>query len=115
MCGVALITLDAKHTCHIVLSSLACLTLPCFCTLSQKWHDIWGGGVVGHKMCVLTFCTPLSETFFTLRRTERDVIINARMSSCIVPVILSDFNQTGIFLTFFKNTQVSTFLKICPV
>ena len=33
--------------------------------------------VIEHKTCVLIFCTILPEIFFILKRTERDVIINA--------------------------------------
>jgi hypothetical protein len=32
--------------------------------------------VTEHKMCVLIFSTPLSETFLILKRTEPDTIIN---------------------------------------
>jgi hypothetical protein len=32
------------------------------------------------------------------------------------PFILSDFNETEIFLDLFsKNTEISNFMKICPV
>ena len=44
-------------------------------------------------MCVLIFCT-MSKTFLILRITERDTVINVRMSSCQEPVILVRFNET---------------------
>jgi hypothetical protein len=36
----------------------------------------------------------LSEIFLILRRTERDRIKNVHRSSCKVPLLLSDFNET---------------------
>jgi len=39
-------------------------------------------------MCVFIFSTPLSETYFIARRTERDMIQNVHWCSCEVPVIL---------------------------
>jgi hypothetical protein len=45
----------------------------------------------------------LSETFLILRRTGRDTIINMHRSSCSVPLILSDFIETWIFLTDFRK------------
>ena len=39
--------------------------------------------ITQHKMCVLIFCTILSEIFFILRGTERDNIIYVYRSSCI--------------------------------
>ena len=50
--------------------------------------------VFEHKLCVSIFSTTFfSETFFILRRTERDVIRRVRVywSSCTVPFILVRF------------------------
>jgi hypothetical protein len=40
----------------------------------------------------------LSETFLILKRTERDIIKIIYRSTCKVPVILTDFNETLIAL-----------------
>ena len=48
---------------------------------------------------------PSSETFLVLRRTERDITINVHRSSCEVPVILSDFNETWIFRLIFEKSS----------
>ena len=61
-----------------------------FSTLSHKWHD-FRKNVTEPKMCVLIFYATLSETFLILRRTQRDIITNARRSSRKVQVILVRF------------------------
>ena len=46
-------------------------------------------------ICVFWFfSTTFTETFLILRRAEQDIIINVHMSSCKVPLFLSDFNET---------------------
>jgi len=42
-------------------------------------------------MCVLILSANLSENFLTLRRFQRNVIVNVRRSSCKVLVILIRF------------------------
>ena len=55
--------------------------LPRSKTCSHKRHD-FRKNVTEHKMCVLSVCTTLSETFLILRKTERDVIKHVIWSSC---------------------------------
>jgi hypothetical protein len=48
-----------------------------------------------NKKCVFEFSLQhLSETFFTLRRIERNVIEDIYWSSCNVPLVMLDFNKT---------------------
>ena len=75
---------------RIILSSVACLALPHFSTLSHRRHD-FQIRVIQYKMFVLIFSAALPDTFVILRRIKPDVIINVRRSSWKVPVILVGF------------------------
>jgi hypothetical protein len=86
--SVALVTQHATRMRRIVIC--ARLVLPYFSTLCHKRRDL-RKEVFGHKICVLIFYPILSETFLILRRTERDMIINALVSSCKVLFILVIF------------------------
>jgi hypothetical protein len=75
------------------IAVLPCATFPAlqyFPTLSHKrsLFSRGGGEVTEYKRCVLNSLERLSETFLSLRRLERDVVINVHRPACKVPVIL---------------------------
>ena len=54
--SVALVIQHAQGKRRLILSSIACPSLPYLCTLSHK-RNFFGRKVIGHKMCVLILCT----------------------------------------------------------
>jgi hypothetical protein len=87
---VALLIQQATRMRHIVTPFVAPLAQPYFSTLSRKRHNFLKK-IIEYKMCVLIYSTILFETFLVVRRNRRDVFINVKTSSCIVPVILFGF------------------------
>jgi len=72
---------------HIIFSSVACMAVPYFSTLSHKRHDLWKTFM--NMKCVFWFSLQLSsEMFLILRRIKRGIFINVHRSSCYAPVIL---------------------------
>jgi hypothetical protein len=88
--GGAVIIQHAKRMLHVILIFVACLAVPYFSKLSHKRHD-FRKKIIKHRMCVLTFCRTLPQTFLVLIRIQRDINISVYLSSCKVPVILVRF------------------------
>jgi hypothetical protein len=68
-----------------------------------------------HKLlnikCLFCCSLPLlSKTFLTVRKIQQDTIINVSGFHVNFPLIVSDFNQTWIFVTASKNTQISNLM-----
>jgi hypothetical protein len=74
---------------RIILSSVACLIVQYFSTLSYKRQHL-----VNIKRVFRFSLQVLSETFLILGRIRRDSIKNVRTSHVKCPLFLSDFNET---------------------
>jgi hypothetical protein len=83
----------------------ACAVL--YCHLWSVWlyhvfpHYLKNSTIFGKKLlnikCVFLYSLQLlSETFLSLKRIQRDIIINVHRSSCKVPLFLTDFNQNSL-------------------
>jgi len=69
--SVALIIQHAQRMHLVILSSVLCLAVPCFSTLSHKEHD-FQEDLLNMKCVFLFSLQRLSEIFVILRKTERD-------------------------------------------
>jgi len=75
-----------------IFSSVSCLSLPYFSTLSRKRLDFRGKNI--EYEIVFLFSVQLfffSATLLILRITNGDVLSNVRRSSCKIPAILARF------------------------
>jgi hypothetical protein len=87
--SVALIIQQAKCMHCTILSSVACLALPYFSTLSH--NDPWEKELLNIKSVFWFSLQLLPETFLILRRMKWNIIKNVHRSSHKVPVILLRF------------------------
>ena len=107
---VALVIQHAKLMCRIILPSVASLALPHLSVSSHKRHDSRKKDFLNTKY--FTFSTNLSEIFFILKRIQGDTTIDVHKSSCKIPAISSDLNETEIFLTYFGKSLIPNLIKI---
>jgi hypothetical protein len=111
---VALVIQHALRMRRIILSSVACLAVQYFSTLSHKRHD-FQKNVIEHKMCVLSFSTTFVwNTSHSRKNSARYyhkctwVFMSSSRYCCHMLIKL-------IFSTVSKIPEISNFTKIRPV
>jgi hypothetical protein len=112
MCFQPLVTRCAVRLCPVTLSSVVCLALQYFSTLSHKKHYFWKK-VTEYKMCVLIFST----TFvWTISHSKRNW---AKYDHKCISVLgvkylssLPDLNKINFLDILSKNTQIPDLNKI---
>jgi hypothetical protein len=91
--SIALGIQHAMRVSRIIFSSVACLGVPYFSTLSHKCHDFLKS--IESKLYVLIFYSKVLATFRILTRIQGDVIISLhRYSGIKYLLFLSYFNGT---------------------
>jgi hypothetical protein len=86
--------------CRVTFSSVACLTVPYFPTLSPKNLDYWKN-VNEHTMWRLIFSTKFDRNISKSKKNYLDILIKVNSSSCRVSIILVRLNKSWIFSTDF--------------
>jgi hypothetical protein len=105
VCVCVFVTLVIQHeTCmrHIILSSVACLAVPYFSTLSHKWYYFLKKKVIEHKKCVLILSTPFVWNDSNSRNSARHYH-KCTYASCKVPVTLVIVQRSLNFLDSFST------------
>jgi hypothetical protein len=110
---VALVIQHAKRMRRIILSSVACLAVLYFSTLSHKRNDI-RKKLLNIKCVFWLSLQILSVTFVIPARIQRDYTINVHRTLYKVPLCLTDIIKSKFFKIFEKCSNVR-FYKICVV
>jgi hypothetical protein len=114
-CVSVVLGIEHEMRAFAILSSVACMALLYFSTLSHKQHGFRKKKLLNMK-CVWISLQLLPESFLVIRRTERDMMKSVYCSLCEVPVIIVRFLLNLNFLyRFSKYTQIWNLMKIRPV
>jgi hypothetical protein len=71
--SVALVIHHPMHMRHIILSSVACLAVPYFPTLSHKGND-FRKNINDQKTCALIFCTAFFTQHFSVEEELSEIL-----------------------------------------
>jgi len=72
---------------RIILSSVACLSVPSFSVLSHKRYGFQEKKIIKHEMYVLIFSATF-ETFLILRRIQRDMRVRRSSYKVLVTLVI---------------------------
>ena len=110
---VVLIIQQAKHTECIILSSVVCLALPYFSTLSHKWHNFWKNLL--NKKWVLIFSVTSVWNISHSKKCVNEMLLKMYICKHVKYLLFfSDFNETWIFWEIFEK-YLSNLMKIHAV
>jgi len=109
--SAALVFWHAMRMHSTILSSVACLALQYFFTLSHKRQNFLGEGGIEHNVFVLIFPTTCLKLFlFSEELTEMSYIYLGL--HVMNQLYFSDFNETNSLYRFSKNNEMLYFMKI---
>ena len=111
-----------SNTYYVIMRVCVCSL---YCHLWPLWldhifpHHLINSTIFGnidHKMCVLIISTNSLRNISHSKKNSVSVTINVHSSACKVTIIIVRFDRNLNFLNrFLKNTQLSNFMKICPL
>jgi hypothetical protein len=103
--SVTLVIQHAKLMSRIILSSVACLALSHFSTLSQK-GTIFGETILLNIRCVFWFLYIVCPNRFSFQEDLSEISSETYKGLHLeYPLFLSDFNGTWIFATYFRKSS----------
>ena len=96
-CGFLVLAIQQATRMRRILSCVTCPAVPCFSTLSKKWHAFRKKKIFNIKCVFWVSLYYFSETSSTLRRIQWPTITNLRRSSCKVRYTLWQILMKLIF------------------
>jgi len=103
--SVAIFIQHAERMRRVVFSCVTCLPLPYFfSTLSHKRHNIRENSYSTQNVCSDFLYNFFSETFFSLKRVPRDIVINVLCLHIQYPLFLTYLKLT-LFPFFYSKTN----------
>jgi len=117
---IASVIQHAKFMRRIILSSVACLALQYFSTLSHERHDFRGGGIFEHKMNAFIFPTTFSCIAFhskknRVRYYHNYVFVSSTGYCCQILMKLEFFSTKFPKILNYINENLSSGSRVVPL